>query len=220
MLVGLLFLIATVSFIIADKLIVGVLERPDFLSSASGYTGALAAGALLAFVDGLCLVGIAVALFPLLKRHSEPLALAYVGLRVAELAATLLYVAIPLLAIKLGGGVTAGTVDASATHQLGALLQAQHGVAVVMIYLVNAVNGSIVAYLLYRSQLIPRPIAILGLIGYPVLLAGGILSVFDVTSVTEGAGLVAVVPGGLYELILPIWLLTKGFAAPPRIPES
>jgi hypothetical protein len=81
----------------------------------------------------------------------------------------------------------------------------------VVLYLVTSVGGTILAVLLYRSQLVPRWIAVLGLIGYPVLLVGCVLDMFEVTDVTEGAGLLAIAPGGLFELILPIWLLAKGF---------
>ena len=72
-LVRLLFLTATVTFLIADALIIGVLDRPDYLTGASADATALTTGALLAFVDGIAIVGITVLLFPLLKRHSEPL---------------------------------------------------------------------------------------------------------------------------------------------------
>lgn len=96
-LVGLLFLTATVTFLIADALIIDVMDRPDYLAGASAQANALTTAALLAFVDGVAIVGIAVLLFPLLKRHSEPLALAYVGFRLAELAAILIYLAAPLL---------------------------------------------------------------------------------------------------------------------------
>jgi hypothetical protein len=68
--------------------------------------------------------------------------------------------------------------------------------------------------LLYRSKLVPRPLAVLGLIGYPVLLAGAVLAMFGVIDVTQGAGMLAMLPGGLFELILPIWLLAKGFSHP------
>jgi hypothetical protein len=44
-----------------------------------------------------------------------------------------------------------------------------------------------------------------------VLLVGAVLDMFSLTDVTQGVGLLAVVPGGLFELILPIWLLAKGF---------
>ncbi|MCH7936724.1 MAG: oligopeptide transporter, OPT family [Proteobacteria bacterium] len=79
---------------------------------------------------------------------------------------------------------------------------------------VGAVAGGILALILYRTRLIPRWIAVLGVVGYPVLLVGTVLDMFNVIDVTQGAGLVAVVPGGLFELILPIWLLAKGFATP------
>ena len=76
------------------------------------------------------------------------------------------------------------------------------------------------AVLLYRSQLVPRWIAVLALIGYPMLFAGCILDLFDVTDVTKGAGLIAVAPGGLFELILPIWLLAKGFNSSSQAPPG
>ncbi len=175
-LVGLLFLTATVTFLVADALITGVLDGPEYLIGASAHTNALTAGALLAFVDGLAVVGIAVLMYPLLKGTSEPLALGYVGLRVAELAAILLFLATPLLVIALGNGSRNGTVDASGSQYLGVLLQAQHDVAIVMVYLFTSVAGGILAFLLYRSRLIPRWIAGLGVIGYPVLLVGTVLN--------------------------------------------
>ncbi len=209
--VGVLFLAATATFLVADALVVSVLDRADPLASAPANATALSTGAVLAFVTGLSIVGIALLLHPLLKRHSERLALGYVGFRVAESAAILLYVATPLLAINLGDGLVAGAVDASPAQHLGALLQAQHHVAIVMIYLFTSVAGTVLCVALHRSRLIPRLLTDLGLVGYPVLLAAAVLHIFGLTDVTQGAGLLAVVPGGLFELILPIWLLTKGF---------
>ncbi len=209
-LVGLLFLTATVAFIFADMLNSGVLSRPEVLGGAAAMTNALATGALL-LLGQFGVVGIAVLLYPLLKPYGESLALAHVGFRVAELGASLFYLAVPLMAIELGVGLLDGSVDASASTSLGALLQAQYSVAILMIYLVTAAAGMCMATLLYRSMLIPQWIAVLGLIGYPSLLVGCILDMFDVVDVTQGIGLVALVPGGLFELILPIWLLVKGF---------
>ena len=167
---------------------------------------------LFAAVSGVAVVGIAVLLFPLLKPTSEPLALGYVCERVVELVLQVLFfLLVPILMIAIGNGLRDGTVDASASQSLGSLLKALHDVAIVVLYLVTSVGGTILAVLLYRSQLVPRSIAVLGFIGYPVLLVGCVLDMFDVTDVTKGAGLVAVAPGGLFELILPIWLLAKGF---------
>ncbi len=211
--VGLLFLTATAAFIFADGLNSKVLSQPNFLATASSQTTMLATGALLLFAQ-FGVVGIAVLLFPLLKRHGEALALAHVGFRVTELAATLFYLAVPLLAIELGAGLSDGTVDGSASSSLGALLQAQHHVAISMIYISTAAAGICMATLLYRSRLIPRWLAVLGLVTYPTLLVGSVLDMFNVVSVTQGIGLVALVPGALFEFILPVWLIVKGFNVP------
>jgi hypothetical protein len=215
-LVGLLFLTATAAFIVADTLTTGVLSQPDFLTVASSETSTLATAGVLLFAQS-GVVGIAVLLYPLLKRHGESLALAHVGFRVAELAASLFYLSVPLLAIQLGSGLQDGTIDPASAAGLGALLQAQYSVAVLLIYLVTTAAGMCMAVLLYRSRLIPRWLAVLGLISYPALLVGGILDMYNVAEVTAGLGLITLAPGAVFELVLPIWLIAKGFtfSSPP-----
>jgi hypothetical protein len=212
-LVGLLFLTATAAFIFADAINSRVLSQPNFLADASSETTVLASSAVLLFAQ-FGVVGIAVLLFPLLKSHGEALALAHVGFRVTELSASLFYLAVPLLAIELGAGLRDGTIDGSASSSLGALLQAQHSVAILLIYIATGVAGICMATLFYRSRLIPRWLAILGLVTYPTLLAGCILDMFNLVDVTQGIGLVGLVPGALFEFILPIWLIVKGFNVP------
>ena len=210
--VGVLFLTQTVAFIIADQLVTGVLKRPNYLTGVSADANTLIVGGLFAVVSGVAVVAISVLLFPLLKPTSEPLALAYVCERVIELVLQLLFfLVVPLLMIAIGNGLRDGTIDASTSHSLGPILKAVHDQAIVVLYLVTSVGGTILAVLLYRSNLVPRWIAVLALIGYPMLFVGCVLDLFDVTDVTKGAGLIAIAPGGLFELILPIWLLAKGF---------
>lgn len=211
--VGVLFLVQTLAFIVAEQVLTGVLKRPNYLAGLSGDADALTIGALLAFVSGVSVVGIAILMFPLLKRTSEPLALGYVGERIIELVLQVLfYLAAPLILVAIGGGLRDGTVNAAAAQTLSPVFKSVHDVGIVVVYLVTSVGGTIFAYLLYRSRLVPRPLAVLGLIGYPILLVGSILAMFGATDVTQGAGLLAVLPGGLFELILPILLLVKGFS--------
>ncbi|GAH92205.1 unnamed protein product, partial [marine sediment metagenome] len=80
-----------------------------------------------------------------------------------------------------------------------------------LVYIINGVASLMLAYLLYQSKLIPRSISVLGLIGGAVLLAGTSLAMFGLIDVDQGAGMLVVLPGGLFELILPIWLIVKGF---------
>jgi len=219
--VGLLFLTQTIAFIIAEQVLTAVLKRPDYLTGIGADANVLAIGALLAFLSGVAVVGIAILMFPLLKPTSEPLALGYVGERVIELVLQVLfYMAAPLLMIAIGAGLRDGTVNASSSAALGPVLKVVHDVGIVIVYLVTSVGGTIFAFLLYRSQLVPRPLAILGLVGYPVLFVGCVLDMFGATNVNQGAGLLAVLPGGLFELILPILLLVKGFSHPARTAMS
>jgi hypothetical protein len=213
--VGVLFLTQTVAFIIAEQLIGAVLKRPNYLTGISGDANALALGGLLAVVSGVAVVGVSVLLFPLLKRTSEPLALGYVCERVIELVLQVLFFMVaPLLLIAIGSGLRNGTVDAGSSQSLSSVFKGLNDVAIVVLYLVTSVGGTILAVLLLRSHLVPRPLAVLALIGYPVLFAGCVVDMFGATDVTVGSGLLAVVPGGLFELILPIWLLAKGFSHP------
>jgi hypothetical protein len=216
--VGVLFLAATITFFSADSLITGVLDEPAFLVDGSAYANILKAGALLAFMDGLAVVGIALLMYPLLREHSEPLALGYVGLRVAGLAAVALYLAVPLLIVALGEAGPAATLDPSASGHIGALLRAQYEVALRLVFLFTSVSGVIFAFLLYRSSLVPRSIAVLGLIGYTVLLGGTVLYIFRLLDLFEGAGTLVAGPVGLFEVVLPVWLIAKGFdEAPVRV---
>lgn len=221
MIVGLLFLAQTVAFIVAEQLINVVVRWPDFVTDAAAHANALVAGGLLAVFSGVAVVGISVLLFPLFKGTSEPMALAYVCERLVELVLQiLLFLIVPLVLIQLGDVVHAGTIDASATPALSASLAGLLEVAVVVLYLVTSVGGTILGVLLYRSLLVPRWLAVLALVGYPMLFVGCILDLFGLTDVTTGAGLVAIAPGGIFELVLPIWLLAKGFNATREVAVS
>jgi hypothetical protein len=183
------------------------------MNGISGDANALTLGGLLAVVSGVAVVGVSILLFPLLKRTSEPLALGYVCERVIELVLQVVFFMVaPLLMIAIGSGLRDGTVDASSSQSLGAVFKGLHDVAIVVLYLVTSVGGTILAVLLLRSHLVPRPLAVLALIGYPVLFVGCVLDMFGATDVTQGAGALAIAPGGLFELILPIWLLARGFS--------
>jgi hypothetical protein len=88
---------------------------------------------------------------------------------------------------------------------------AQWNAYVLAVYAVSGAAGFVLSSALLTSRIVPRNLSILGLIGYPVFLVGSILAMFNLINVTHGAGMLALVPGGLFELILPIWLFTKGF---------
>ena len=88
---------------------------------------------------------------------------------------------------------------------------AQWDAYVLAVYVVSGAAGLVLSSALRTARIVPRTLSMLGLIGYPVFLVGSILAMFDLINVTHGAGMLALVPGGLFELVLPMWLFTKGF---------
>lgn len=73
-------------------------------------------------------------------------------------------------------------------------------------------NGIILGYMMWKTRLMPRFLSILGLVGGPALLAGSagvMLGYFDFGSTVHS---LSVAPEFLWELLLGIWLLARGFA--------
>ena len=211
--VGVLFLIATATFFIGDSILIeSILGDPDYLVTVSENITPLIIGVLIALIDCVAFVGIAVLMFPILKKHNEPVALGYIGTRIAELVINLIYLIPPLLLITLSQEyIKAGAPDASNFQTLGAVLQAERYWVFRLIYILNGVASLMFCYLLYKSKLVPRFLSVWGLIGGAVILIGTSVDMLGHIDVNQGAGMMVVIPLGLFEFILPIWLFVKGF---------
>ena len=209
--VGVLFLTATATFMIGDSLLIeSILDDPDYLINVSENITQVIIGVLIAFIDGIAIVGIAVFMFPILKKHNEPIALGYFGLRVVEFAIILVYLICPLLLIDLSQEyVKAGAPDASYFQTSGTLFLAVRYWTLQMIYIFNGLLTLMLSYLLYKSKLVPRFISVWGFIGYALLLPGTLLSMFGHIDMLGILIIFAI--GGLFEILLPIWLFVKGF---------
>ena len=205
-LVGALFLVATATFFVSSALITPMLGGPGYLSAVGKNSTLVVAAALLALTDGLAVVGIAAALYPVLSARHPALALAYAGMRIAELAIIAAYVLSPLLLVSLSRSETAA--DSATT---AALLVALRYWTLMFIYLFNGIAGLMLSYVLLRTRLVPQTLALLGLVGYAALFVGAVLDTLGFLNTAAGAGMVALVPGGLFELGLPIWLFVRGF---------
>jgi len=206
-LVGALFLVATATFITSNVLITPLLGAPNVLGVIAANSQRMIAATLIALIEGVATVGIALALYPILKRQHPALALGYAGMRIAELA-------IAAVGFGLGGLllVTLSTAAANgANNELGTVLVALRHWTIMLVYVYTAVGGVMLSYMLLRTRLVPTGFSVLGLIGYPLLLLAALLDMLGVVDTVGGAGLVGLVPGGLFELLLPIWLIAKGF---------
>lgn len=161
------------------------LLRSSFSSTAAH--GALIAGAFLLGCCGLTVAANGATMRRILRPRTPIRSRAYFVLRVTE-CLTLVAVGAYLLTT-----------------------QAHWDAYVLAVYAVSGAAGLVLSSALLTSKIVPRNLAMLGVIGYPVFLVGSILAMFNLIDITHGAGMLALVPGGLFELILPIWLFSKGF---------
>jgi len=210
--VGALFIMALVLFLIGQAIYEPILGSPDYLDNAYPNRVIVIIGILLEFISALAVILIPVLLFPLLKKHNEVLALGYVSFRLFE--AVLLTVAqiFKLSLVNLSQEyLNKGGVDVSYFKNTGNSIQSviywvDHDG---LVYLFVFGIGALLLYsALYKSKLIPRWLSIWGLFSAVAILTASVMNTFDISLVLA---MVLVIPIGLQEQAMAIWLIVKGF---------
>jgi hypothetical protein len=208
---GVLFLITYITSIPAFFVFYApVLKDPGYITGAGPDTSVLL-GAFLEVLLIIANIGTALALFPVLKRQNEVLALGYVTARLVECGFIAVGI-LSLLAVVTLRQEAAGA-DAASLTLVGQALVAIHDWTFLLGpgFVVGVGNGLLLGYLLYRSGLVPRPMAVLGLIGGALVCASGTAVLFGVLEQGGMGHNVAVIPEFLWELSLGIYLTVKGF---------
>jgi hypothetical protein len=189
-----------------------VLSDPGFIVSPGSGTGVLW-GAVLELIVALAIVGTGVALFPVLRRQNEGVALGFVTSRLFE-AGVITVGIISLLSIvtlQHEVGATDGT-EAASVVTIGRSLVAIHDwTFLIGQTLLPGINALLLGSLFYRSGLVPGVIPLLGLIGGPLLIASAIGQVLGLNEQYSAFSAIAVLPIFLWELLLGLWLVFKGF---------
>jgi hypothetical protein len=214
---GVLFIITFVTSIPALLLYDPVLHDAGYILGAGADTR-VALGAFLEVLLAIANIGTAVVLFPLLKRQNEGVALGYVATRVVE--STIIVVGfISLLAVVTlrQGGAGAASADTAALVTAGKALVAFHDWTFLLGpgLCAGLGNGLLLGYLMYASGLVPRAMAVLGLVGGPLVFASGIAVLFGLYAQVSGWSAIATLPEFAWELTLGIWLVVKGFTPSP-----
>ena len=176
---GVLFIITFVTSIPAAFLLYApVLDDASYVVGA-GADGGVALGAFLEVLLIVANVGTAVALFPILKRQSEPLALGYVTARLVESTFIAIGIVSLLAVVTLRQDAAGG--DPSSLVTAGQSLVAVHDWTFLLgpNWVVGVGNGLILGFMMYRTGLVPRRFAVLGLVGGSFLVATGSAAVLD-----------------------------------------
>jgi hypothetical protein len=209
---GVLFLITFITAILALWLFQPVLDHPRGYIAGAGSDNRILLGAFMELLLIIANVGTAVVLFRVLRRQSETLALGYVTARLVECT----FIAIGLFSVL---AVVTLRQDAPGAGALAESLAAIKDWTFILGpgFIVGLGNGLILGYLMYRSGLVPRWMAVLGLVGGPLICLSGIGVLFDVIEQGGTAQGIATIPEFLWELSLGIYLTVKGFKPSPII---
>jgi hypothetical protein len=210
---GLFYLITFASSIPAVFLLRPVTDDPHYIISAGADTRVVW-GTVLDLVNALTAVGSAVALYPMMKRQSQSMALGFVTTRMFEAAVVAIGVVSLLTVVSLRQPGATGAEAGSLLVTGHALVAAYNWVFLVGPNLMPAVNGLLLGTLMYKSGLVPRAIPVLGLVGGPLLLAVTLASMFGLTHHGSAWWAVAA-PIALWELLLGLYLTFKGFKPSP-----
>ncbi len=200
-LIGALFLVGFLTYGVGSGLVTSLVGGSDFLSTIAASQTILVIGAFLMFLNTGVDVAKGVLFFPILEKHSKRTALAYLATMIVEVVLLSIGVLALLLIVPL-----AKHAGEAGAQTLGSILVQTNATAYQMGEMTLGVGAVFLCLLLFRTQLIPRWLAISGLIGYPVLVAGTIAEIFGIH-----IGLYLTIPGFFFELVLPFWLFFKGF---------
>ena len=200
---GALYLLSFVS--IPTLFLYNPLRASNYILGHGSNTGIIV-GAILEMIVALAGIGTAVALYPVVKRQNEGVALGFVGTRTLEGGAILAGVAciLSLVTLRQAG---AGADSLITSH---ALITMYDRIFLLSQSFIPAINALLIGSLLYKSRLVPRWLPLLGFTGAALLVAGDGAVIFGLTG-QHGAVGVASFPIAIWEFSLGVYLVVKGF---------
>jgi hypothetical protein len=203
---GVLYLLTFVS--IPTLALYGQVKSANYIIGAGPDTAAML-GAVLEIIVALAGIGTAVALFPVVKRQNEGVALGFVAVRTLEAGAIFAGVFVLLAIVTLRqAGAGAGALATGQT-----LVGLHDWTFTLSQSLLPAVNALLLGSLLYQSRLVPRILPLLGFIGAPLLVASTMATLFGANEYGSGLSGLLTLPIAIWEFSLGVYLVVKGFRA-------
>lgn len=209
---GVLYLLTFVS--IPTLVLYRSIHEPGYISGQGSDTNVIIGG-LLEIIVAITGIGTAVVLYPVLKRQNQSAALGLVASRVLEATTIFLGVAFLLALVTLrqrGAGV-----DSRYTAQ--ALVALYDRIFLLGQGFIPAINDLLLGYLLYKSGLVPKALAVIGMMGALPLITGYLLVMFGVVDRISPVAALSALPVAVFECSLGIYFTIKGFKASPIIKQ-
>ena len=214
--VGAVYLAGFVVGIVGNIMIKSILDAPNHLSIISASSMTVAIGAILWLLAVIGDAGHGVLMFPVLKQHSERMAIGYLAFRIVDAIFIAVMVLFVLVQIPLGSEyLKAAASDASFFQSLSTLFAQAQQYAYQIGMSALGVSGLMLCYTLYKAKLVPAWLALWGLAGYAIILVGMLSAIMG-----SGLGDLSSYTGGLWEVAIGVWLIVKGFNAPAIVSRS
>jgi Domain of unknown function (DUF4386) len=207
-----IFFVVTFISIAALPLYHSVLNDHGFIVGSGGDTH-VQLGAVAEIITAIAGIGTAVALYPILRRQSESLALGYVTLRVVESALIAVGIVSLLALVTLRQDLAGGGADRASLILTGRSLVAIHDATFLLgpAFCAAIGNGLMLGYLMFRSGLVPKRFAMFGMAAGSLALLTAVLVLFGAYGQVSGTSAALTFPEAAWELSLGIYLIAKGF---------
>jgi Domain of unknown function (DUF4386) len=220
---GVLFIIASATAILG-LLLYGPILGSDYLVRGAENANQVILGTIMELALLVANIGTAIGLFPVLRPYGERVALAHICFRFLEaVVITVGVVAVRSLVSLSQAFVATPGMDAFVVEASGRVLLAiRQWTFVIGPLLCLGINTTMYSSLLFKSRLVPRPLASLGVVGAALVSVGAFLAMFDIAPpFTPISGLLSA-PVAVYEMLLAGWLIARGFGstAPASSPPS
>jgi len=214
--VGILFIFATVVNLLSNvAFLKPILDAPDYLSRIFASENQILIGSFLHIIATFAAAGIAIALYPVLRKYNEGLALGSVGFRIAE---GILYVfgsiGVLMLLPLSQEFIKAGMPGASYFQTLANSLLSMRDWTGILAVITFGAAALMYYSIFYQAKLIPRWLSGWGLIAAALCLISGILVMFNIIDFFTPVQIALNIPIGLQEMVLAVWLIAKGFNLP------
>jgi hypothetical protein len=211
-LVGLLFIIGTVSGVLSVVFTSSILETSDYLIKISQNENQFIMATLFVLIMGLSLALVPIVIFPVLSKYNKTLAAGYLVFRGAiETSVYLSMVFTWSFLLIISQKFIADSSSASYLQTFGdVFLKGNESISTILIF-VFGIGALMLYWVLYQSKLVPRWLSIWGIVAILLHIATGILIVFNLQNSFSTTNSIMNLPIFLQEMVMAVWLIWKGF---------
>lgn len=209
---GIFFIVAAISSIIGLKLYDPILVDENFIISASQNFNKIIFGAINELILCISATGTGLMMYPYLKRYHESLGLGYLSFRMLEVVFIMMGIVAVLAVLSVSQYFMNHEIDKATATSIGLALIAFHDWTFMLgPNFMLAINTFIYSYVFFQTGLVPKKLAILGLMAACLIMVAALLEMFNIIEQISTWGVVLALPIAVYEMSLAVWLIRKGF---------